>query len=432
MKPKPKNQKKKSLALVLCLDHSGSMGESGGTITKWEEALQSLFPIDWLKPEDWMGLILFSQSAKVVLPLQQRPPLTSLVFQLRKMEPQGGTKLLPPLWKAWKMIHPIGAQKKLVILVTDGKNQDRQDPKWKDLFQKWNQKKPPHLLVLGVGKEADIQYLKKIAQNLHGRVEKLHSLSFLGKKIQREVQKATGGAIKESHITAATPRRASYPRFQLSLGKYYLTSLKKRASLMLEDPSNHAPVLAFWPYHLGQVYAFTSALTPPWYQDRSEKIASFFEWLHEISHKKESSFIIHYLKEGKKIRIQAFKKGEPWWGLHLTIRSGDFSFPLEEIKPGVYQTSSIPLKEGIHPLMILHKKNTLLYLSQIRVPSQEEMDHPNYTLLYSLSQGRILENPEDLPKPKKDFQGKAIPLAPLACILCIIWIFFIELMRKWR
>ncbi len=104
-------------AVVLNVDVSGSM--SGESIEQARAGAKAC--VDILNEKDFLGVVSFSDSAKVVAPLSAaRRNAESIKSAISRMEPEGGTQMNAGLKKSYELLSNSTFEYKYVITLSDG------------------------------------------------------------------------------------------------------------------------------------------------------------------------------------------------------------------------------------------------------------------------------------------------------------------------
>lgn len=116
-------EKSENLALILVIDKSGSMAQTDPTMLR--ETASHIF-IDLLNPDDYLGAIVFDQTAEVAIPLQAVQDTThkeefKKILSAR-IQPRGNTDFKAALEAALLQFNKtdLGGRRPVVLFLTDG------------------------------------------------------------------------------------------------------------------------------------------------------------------------------------------------------------------------------------------------------------------------------------------------------------------------
>jgi len=110
----PAQERADRLALVVCLDASGSMAGPSG---RYRQAVTKGVPWEGLRPEDALGVVLFSDEPRVEAPLAPVPD--GLRAKLVGAELGGGTDLAKALERGLALVGESPAEERVVVLASD-------------------------------------------------------------------------------------------------------------------------------------------------------------------------------------------------------------------------------------------------------------------------------------------------------------------------
>jgi len=251
-----------SMALVLVLDTSGSMGGVGTETAKVEmakEVAQSV--VDFLQDRDLLGVIQFDQSYRWLVPLVPARERERIAAQVSRLRAGGGTDMLPALRAAYQALRGLEARVKHVIVLSDGQT----DP---GDFERWVRRmRAEHITVsaVSVGKDADVAFMQNLSSWGGGRHYLARDPSSLPQIFVTEALLAARSYLVEEHFV---PERRPGDVLRgigpvPALRGYVATSPKPTAQVELLSP-HQDPILASWTYGLGRAVAFTSDAVPRW------------------------------------------------------------------------------------------------------------------------------------------------------------------------
>lgn len=267
-------------ALVIVLDHSGSMGSSvrGSSSTQQQIANEAaILALRTLIPRDYVGFVAFDTRATWVVPVQPNTNPTSVAVRIRGIRPGGGTDAYPALEAAAGALEKIGraASIKHVLLLTDGQTQPAP---FEDLVTSMR-RHGMTLSTIGVGDGMNDPMLRRLAELGGGVFHPVRDPRTLPQVFFRETRVIRSRLLSERPFTPRTvapfsPLMAGVPGGAFpELGGLVLTHPKPDAMIPLVHPKEgpNAPVLAHWQYEMGKVVAFTSG----WW---SKQAAQWVAW----------------------------------------------------------------------------------------------------------------------------------------------------------
>ncbi len=184
--------KRKGRALVIVLDSSGSMSQSGydaqqEDMSKFDAVKKVLADFIEHRGDDNIGVVLFGTFAFAASPLTY--DMSSLRFMLRYIEPGlagENTAIGDGLHEALGMLASSGADKKVIVLLSDG-YQNSGSHSIKEEVQRALQK-GVRIYTIGLGKDGDYdaKLLEKIATQSGGKFFKAPHMESL-QKVYKEL-----------------------------------------------------------------------------------------------------------------------------------------------------------------------------------------------------------------------------------------------------
>lgn len=251
-----------SLALVLVIDASGSMGSFGPETPKVElakEAAQAT--IDLLGEQDLIGVLAFDQEPRwLVRPTRARD--RGRILQLvSRLTAGGGTNMAPALREAHRALRGARARIKHVIVLSDGQTEPG------DFERIVGQMRADRITVssVAIGADADRALMRNLAAWGRGRSYVTRDLYSIPQIFTAEALLAT-----RAYLVEERTRPVAAPDSPLLRGLtppplrgYVATAPKPAATLHLVTPQED-PLLATWQYGLGRALAFTSDARPRW------------------------------------------------------------------------------------------------------------------------------------------------------------------------
>jgi Mg-chelatase subunit ChlD len=352
-------QRRPSLGIVFIIDHSGSMSETSGGVTKLELAKEAAArSVELLFPGDRVGVIAFDDTASWVVPMTGLSEPEAVIEAIGSIQPGGGTDILAGLQAMAEVLPADPARVKHVILLTDGGADPAGIP---ELVERLHTEQGITLSAVAVGRDA-APFLEDLAALGGGRYHFAADPGSIPSIFTEETTLATRAYIVEEPFTPKlvnpSPMLAgieSLPRFY----GYVASSPKDLAQVILQSGKGD-PILAAWQYGLGRSVAFTSDATGRWARDwvASADFATF--WAQTVrstlGNSPDAAFELSVAMEGEQARLS----------LDARDRSGDFlngyqieanvispdgaaqAIGLRQVGPGQYEGSFHPGEQGVY------------------------------------------------------------------------------------
>ncbi|WJH34619.1 VWA domain-containing protein [Paenibacillus sp. CC-CFT747] len=149
-----------SLGLILVIDRSGSMG--GGKLELAKEA--ALRTVEMLRDKDTVGVVAFDTSPWWVVEPTRLTDREKVMEQISSIQPDGGTEIYTAVDAAYQKLLKVDAQRKHIILLTDGQSATSQS--YEALTGNMVQNNMT-MSTVAVGDGADgqlLEYLSKLAK----------------------------------------------------------------------------------------------------------------------------------------------------------------------------------------------------------------------------------------------------------------------------
>ncbi len=255
-----KEKSQPSLAIALVIDRSGSM--SGAKIEMAKESARATAEV--LEPDDLISVIAFDNQPYTVVRLQRASNRLRISTDIARLQPGGGTNILPALQEAYQVLAPVNAKVKHVILLSDGQ------AGYEGIAEVCREMRANRITVSAVGiGDADRNLLQLVAENGEGRFYLAEDASELPKIFVKETQEVQKSQLVEDVVKAIVVKKvetiegtgvedAPY------LHGYVSTKAKPMSEVILVSDERGEPLLARWRVGLGQVVAWTSDVKNRW------------------------------------------------------------------------------------------------------------------------------------------------------------------------
>ncbi len=250
-----------SMAIILVIDTSGSMGAFGQQIAKVElakETAQSV--IDLLGERDVIGVVSFDQDPRWLVTPTEARNREQVMDQVARVRAGGGTNMLPALQLAYDYLRRSPAKIRHVIAISDGQT----DPgDFQGLVTRMARDRVTTTAV-AVGGDADEPFMRSVGRWGGGRYYLTRDLYSVPQILTAEALLASRAYIVEERVSPQLRQRGLVDDFALPvLRGYVATAPKPAGTVHLASPTDD-PLLAAWQYGLGRAVAFTSDARPRW------------------------------------------------------------------------------------------------------------------------------------------------------------------------
>lgn len=255
-----KEKEKPSLAMILVIDKSGSMG--GTKIEMAKDAARAA--VELLGAKDKVGVIAFDGDPFWIADVQAASNKGQVIDRISTIEAGGGTTMGPPMEAALEALQNTPAKLKHVIVLTDGISEPADFP---GIAQNMAQAKITCSTV-AVGDDCDFELLKEIARIGNGRYYQAEDPSNIPQIFAKETVTASKSAINEQPFIPIVTRPSEvianikFDEAPFLLG--YVTTRPKPTSELILATEKGDPLLAWWRYGLGMSVAFTADAKSRW------------------------------------------------------------------------------------------------------------------------------------------------------------------------
>ncbi len=251
-----------ALALILVIDRSGSM--SGEPMELAKEAARATAHV--LDPQELLGVVAFDNQPTVVVRLQRAANRMRIENDIARIQPGGGTSILPALQEAYQILGPVPAKVKHVILFSDG--QANIDGIADAVEEAHAQKITTSAIGLG---DADRSLLQMIAERGEGRFYMTQDATQVPKLFVKETSEVQKSTLVEDYVKAHIAKNVEMVHGTdvenaPYLRGYVSTKAKPLSEVVLVSDTSE-PLLARWRQGLGWVVAWTSDVKNRWSVD---------------------------------------------------------------------------------------------------------------------------------------------------------------------
>ena len=413
-----KKKETPSLAMVLVIDKSGSMG--GIKIELAKEASRAA--VELLGRRDKIGVVAFDGSPFWISEMHDASDKQYLSNQIGSITAGGGTNLYPALEQAYFALTETTAKLKHVIVLSDGQSQDG------DWYGIASAMRADRITVstVGIGSGADMNLLGNLANWGGGREYFTQDPYNIPQIFAKETVTASKSAIiDEPFIPQYVKPTQVLIGIDLELAPFLLgyvaTQPRPTAEIFLVSHRGD-PLLASWQYGLGKSVAFTSDAKARWASD----------WLEWPGYGKFWAQLVRYtMRKATLSNFQAEisqEKGVAHLAIDALDDAGDFLNELDneislispdlkkkeltvtQTAPGRYELDFPTQDVGPYFLNIMQRQageivNTQVAGTVVSYPQEYLVHNANDSLLTQLaavSNGKFNASPEDAFRPPEE------------------------------
>jgi Ca-activated chloride channel family protein len=369
-----KEKEKPSLAMVLVIDKSGSMG--GEKIELAKEAAKSAAEL--LGGSDKLGVIAFEGETFWISELQPASNKGRIIDDISRLEAGGGTNMYPAMEEAFAALQTTVAKLKHVIILTDGISAPG------DFEGIANDMATARITIsaVGVGNGADEQLLEEIARIGQGRYYFTDDPGSIPQIFAKETVTASKSAIDEQPFLPQVVRPSqalSDIDFQAApfLLGYVMTRVKPTSELVLASEKGD-PLLAWWRYGLGMTVAFTSDAKSRWAAEWLSWPGYGKFWAQLVRHAMRKSetkgVLVDVKQQGRRatVTVDAIDAAGRYLNqadTDLTVidpQLGNRKLPMTQTAPGRYTASFDTPQSGAYHMELAQKQQGTVTYRQSR------------------------------------------------------------------
>ena len=413
-----KKKETPSLAMVLVIDKSGSMG--GIKIELAKAAARAT--VELLGKRDKIGVVAFDGSPFWIAEMHDASDKLYLSDQIGSITASGGTNLYPALEQAYFALTETTAKLKHVIVLSDGQSQDGD---WYGIASSMRNERIT-ISTVGIGSGADMNLLGNLANWGGGRDYFTQDPYSIPQIFAKETVTASKSAIiDEPFIPQRIKPTQVLSGIDLELAPFLLgyvaTQPRPTAEVFLVSDRGD-PLLASWQYGLGKSVAFTSDAKARWASDWLDWGGYGKFWTQLVRDTMRKATLSNFQAEIKK------EKGIAHLAIDALDDAGDFLNQLEndvslispdlkkkqlavtQTAPGRYELDFPTQDVGPYFLNVMQKQggevvNTQVTGTVVSYPQEYLVHNANDALLTQLaavSGGKFNPSAEDAFRPPEE------------------------------
>ncbi len=256
-------EKRKDLALVVCLDRSYSM--KGRQMELAKAATRAALAL--LEEQHQFGVIAFDSQPHETVPLQQVRSRRRAEDLIDRIQASGQTNIYPALAIAFRWLQNAESKSRHVILLSDG---DTTPADFERLVKRMVE---AHISVstVAIGREADRELMANIARWGKGRAYYAEDPANVPQIFIEDTQNVSRATLIEEPFRPLVKhkiealRGVDFAQAPMLRG-FASTKARDAAEVFLESASG-APILVRWQYGLGRAVVFASDVKNRWAAD---------------------------------------------------------------------------------------------------------------------------------------------------------------------
>ncbi len=253
-------EKRKDLALVLCIDRSYSM--KGRPIALAKAGARAALAL--LEEQHYFGVIAFDSQPNEAVPLQYVRSKRRAEDLIDRIQASGQTNIYPALATAWRVLQKNPAKRKHVILLSDG---DTAPADFDRLLARMSESKIT-VSTVTIGKSGDPTLMMRIAELGKGKNYTAEDIEQVPELFVQDTKDVSRTSLMEEAFRPVVKQRIEAVR-GIEFGKappllgYASVKARDDAEVFLTTEDD-APILARWQYGLGRTVLFASDVKNRW------------------------------------------------------------------------------------------------------------------------------------------------------------------------
>lgn len=257
-----------SMAMVMVIDHSGSMidemGETGAS--NLDVAIRAtIVAVDNLRDSDQVGVLTFDSQYEWQVELRAADDKSAIKEQIKRINEGGGTTIKPALLEACEVLSESEASIKQVVLLTDGMGETND---FQDVINAYTSEGIT-LSTVAIGSFSDTQLLEQLADQCDGRYYYSDLGSDIPKIFANEVFLGSDSYIQNGVFSLKVQKGHELTNHLFTDGwpvlyGYIAATPKMAAASVILSAEKENPILTVWQYGLGRTVAWNSDVTGKW------------------------------------------------------------------------------------------------------------------------------------------------------------------------
>ncbi len=435
-------------AMIMVIDHSGSMGANTGTdATSLDLAVTAAkAAVDQMRDEDYVGVLTFDDRFSWVVEPTPASDKKAIKEKIETVAEGGGTTIQPALWEALRGVSDCDASIRHVILLTDGQGETTNYDEIINQYTSYG----VTLSTVAVGEGSDARLLERLAENCGGRYYYSDMASDIPKIFAQEVflsgdtylQNGDFGlAVNVSHEITKGLFTAGWPRIY-----GYVSATPKGASHVLIASEKDDPVLTVMQYGLGHTAAWNTDVTNEWTAGYAGEEDYAHLWKRIIDYTVgnasigEDSVDVTTAGGYTNIVYRALDYGEQTKveAVYTDPEGNTVTVPLPAAAPGLYEARLDTDITGLYNLSVRRVDegaitNSVTTAAAVQYSDEYKFGISSAPFLSFVERcGKMLDDSEDFWKPRKSSVRERYELTKWLILAALLWFVMDIAMRRFH
>lgn len=380
------DDKKKSTAIVMVVDRSGSMGMGEYGVSKLELVKEAMVrSVQTLDEGDSVGVLAFDDGFSwIVEPTEITGNAKTIEDEIYSVNQGGGTSIQPALKEAVDKLSEYTADSKHIILMSDGQGESE----GYESIINTARLSGISISTVAVGGDSATELLQSIADMSEGRYYYTDEFTDLPKIFERETTLSDKNYINNENFYPEVGDSSQVLEGieALPMLNGYIASSPKAASSVVLTHNDTDPILALWQYGLGTTAVFAADVQnqcTQWLAAEEGQNVIKNTLAYVMRNRSFGGFETELGEKNGESVITLQTDDEDVGSINATLEgNGITSEPVfEQVSPGVFEADAGELEPGNYVLNLNAAKggDSDFYSFVISVPYSKEYDIANIT-----------------------------------------------------
>lgn len=426
-----------STAMIMVIDHSGSMSmTAGGGATNLDLAASAAkTAVDQMRDTDHVGVVTFDDRYSWVVEPTPAADKEAIKAQIETIAEGGGTTIKPALWAALEGTKECDAGIRHVILLTDGQGESRN---YRDIIEEYKAANVT-LSTVAVGGDSDARLLRQLADNCGGRYYYADMASEIPKIFAQEVFLSGDTYLQNGvfHLAVDNTSEITGGLFETGWPEIYgyVSATPKPVSSVLIASEKDDPLLSVMQYGLGHTAAWNTDVTNRWtaaYAGESDYVqlwkrivdysvgnASIGEDSMEVETEGGYTNIVYHALD--------YEEGTKVEAVYTDPDGNTETVPLQASAPGRFEVRLNTDMAGLYNLSVRRLDggniaNAVTTAVAVQYSDEYKFDVDSAAFISFVERcGALLDPEQDFWRQRKSGQGERYELTKWLILLLIFW-----------